>query len=91
MFDFSECINILGKMSSIISATYEIAQNYAFDEEEGNLEIEFISQQEFEETFTEQVENPIGYCVNDIRNIVLDRLPQLEELQNNMDENNEHG
>lgn len=81
----------MGKMSSIISETYEIAQNYAFDEEEGNLEIEFISQQEFEETFTKQVENPIGYCVNDIRNIAFDRLQQLEELQNNMDENNEHG
>ena len=32
----------------------------------------------------------IGYCVNDIRAIAIDRLQQLEELQNNMDKNNEH-
>lgn len=51
----------LGKMSSIISEAYEMAQNYAFDEEESDLETEFISQQEFEEAFTEQVENPLGF------------------------------
>lgn len=34
---------------------------YALDEEESDLETEFISQQEFEEAFTEQVENPIGF------------------------------
>jgi len=39
----------LGKMSSIISEAYEMAQNYAFDEEESDLETEFISQQEFEQ------------------------------------------
>ena len=33
----------------------------------------------------------IGYCVNDIRAIVLDRLQRIQELQNNMDKNNEHG
>lgn len=53
--------NTLGKMSSIISEAYEMAQNYAFDEEVSDLETEFISQQEFEEAFTEQVENPIGF------------------------------
>ncbi|MDY2699109.1 MAG: hypothetical protein SOV61_06140 [Lachnospiraceae bacterium] len=31
----------------------------------------------------------IGYCVNDIRNIALDRLQRIQELQNNMDKNNE--
>lgn len=31
----------------------------------------------------------IGYCVNDIRAIALDRLQQIQKLQNNMDENNE--
>ena len=41
----------LGKMSSIISEAYEMAQNYAFDEEESDLETEFISQQELEEAF----------------------------------------
>lgn len=53
--------SILGKMSSIISEAYEMAQNYAFDEEESDLETEFISQQEFEEAFAEQVENPLGF------------------------------
>ena len=48
-------------MSSIISEAYEMAQNYAFDEEESDLETEFISQQEFEEAFAEQVENPLGF------------------------------
>lgn len=28
-------------------------------------------------------------CVNDIRAIALDRLQQIQKLQNNMDENNE--
>lgn len=32
----------------------------------------------------------IGYCVNDIRAIVLGRLQQIQELKNNMDKNNEH-
>lgn len=48
-----------------------------------------MQQENMEQQAIDCVES-IGYCVNDIRNIALDRLQQLEELQNNMDENNEH-
>ncbi|MGN0431859.1 MAG: hypothetical protein ACI4EQ_05825 [Lachnospiraceae bacterium] len=48
-----------------------------------------MQQENLEQQAVDCVES-IGYCVNDIRAIVLGRLQQIQELQNNMDKNNEH-
>ena len=47
-----------------------------------------MQQENLEQQAVDCVES-IGYCVNDIRAIVLDRLQQIQELQNNMDKMNE--
>lgn len=48
-----------------------------------------MQQENLEQQAIDCVES-IGYCVNDIRAIVLDRMQQIQKLQNNMDKNNEH-
>ncbi|MCI7523062.1 hypothetical protein [Roseburia hominis] len=43
-----------------------------------------MQQENLEQQAIDCVES-IGYCVNDIRTIVLDRLQQIQDLQNNID------
>lgn len=48
-----------------------------------------MQQEHMEQQAVDCVES-IGYCVNDIRTIALDRLQQIRELQDNTEQNHKH-